>query len=146
MCIRDRTGLLREQFAGLTRPSQDDPTKSLFIEEDLTPHRENNRNRYFHVKPVQRLGNLTTNQSNVYAVWITVGYFEVSPHDSDPASNPLANAAIDDFLYPDGYELGQELGFDTGQVTRDRAFYIIDRSVPVAFERGRNHNLSLIHI
>jgi hypothetical protein len=37
--------------------------------------------------------------------------------------------------------LGSELGTDSGQVKRHRAFYIIDRSVPVAFEPGQNHNV-----
>ena len=29
-----------------------------------------------------RLENLVTNRSNVYAIWITVGYFEVEPAPS----------------------------------------------------------------
>ena len=34
-----------------------------------------------------------------------------------------------------------ELGSDTGEIERHRAFYIIDRSIPVGFERGFNHNV-----
>ncbi len=30
---------------------------------------------------------------------------------------------------------------DTGSIERHRGFYIIDRSVPVAFEPGQNHNV-----
>ncbi len=37
--------------------------------------------------------------------------------------------------------LGQEVGIDTGTVKRHRAFYIIDRTIPVAFEPGQNHNV-----
>jgi hypothetical protein len=37
--------------------------------------------------------------------------------------------------------LGQEIGVDTGEVKRHRAFYMIDRSIPVAFEPGQNHNV-----
>jgi hypothetical protein len=33
------------------------------------------------------------------------------------------------------------LGSDTGEIRRHRAFYIYDRSIPVAFERGQNHNV-----
>ena len=38
------------------------------------------RNPYFHYSDMMRLGNLVTTRSNVYSVWITVGYFEVKPH------------------------------------------------------------------
>jgi hypothetical protein len=89
------------------------------------------RNPYFRYQALQRLSNLTTTRSNVYAVWITVGYFEVTPAPSG------YNTAI----YPDGYRLGRELGLDTGEVERHRAFYIIDRSIPVGFQRGQDLNV-----
>ena len=43
--------------------------------------------------------------------------------------------------HPDGYQLGQELGSDTGETRRHRAFYIIDRSIPVGFQRGKDLNV-----
>ena len=43
-------------------------------------------------------------------------------------------------VYPDGYELGRELGIDTGEIERHRAFYIIDRTMPVGFQRGQDLN------
>jgi len=96
------------------------------------------RHAQFRYDGVQRLANLTTNHSNVFAVWITVGYFEVEPIDRQQLQMPpqLINR-----VYPDGLWLGQELGSDTGDSKRHRAFYIIDRSVPVAFEPGKNHNV-----
>ncbi len=69
--------------------------------------------------------------SNVYAVWITVGYFEVSPA-------PVAGIPA---IYPDGYQLGRELGSDTGEIERHRAFYIFDRTLPVGFQRGQDLNV-----
>jgi hypothetical protein len=66
-----------------------------------------------------RLPNLVTTRSNVYAVWVTVGYFEY-----DQATETL----------------GPEAGSQTGEVTRHRGFYLIDRSVPVAFRRGEDFN------
>ena len=44
--------------------------------------------------------------------------------------------------HPDGYQLGQELGADTGEIERHRGFYIIDRSIPVGFQRGVDNNVN----
>jgi hypothetical protein len=87
------------------------------------------RNPYFRYQGLQRLGNLTTTRSNVYSVWITVGYFEVTPWGTV------------DVGHPDGYQLGQELGSDTGEIERHRAFYMFDRSIPVGFQRGQDLNV-----
>ena len=88
-----------------------------------------NRNPYFRYQAIQKLGNVFCPHSNVFAVWITVGYFEVSQHAVDAG-------------HPDGFELGQELGSDTGDIVRHRAFYMIDRSIPVGFIRGQDINSS----
>jgi len=105
------------------------PERPLLRWETSAPYRNTDRNPYFHYEGLQRLANLTTPRSNVYAIWITMGYFEVEPNPGgvDPA-------------HPDGYRLRQELGIDTGEVTRHRAFYIIDRTVPVGFQRGYDLN------
>ncbi len=66
-----------------------------------------------------RLSNLSSGQSNVYAVWVTVGLFEVD-------ANTLT--------------VGREAGIDTGQNQRLRSFHIIDRSVPVRYEPGVVNN------
>jgi hypothetical protein len=86
-----------------------------------------NRNPYFRYQGIQKLGSVVSNHSNVFAIWITVGYFEVSPVPKDAG-------------HPDGYTLGQELGSDTGDIVRHRAFYIFDRSIPVGFVRGQDIN------
>lgn len=93
-------------------------------------------NPYFRFKDLMKLGNSVTSQSNVYAVWITIGYFEIEPNVNDAGEVFAIDAA-----HPDGYRFGIEMGSDVGQVTRHRAFYIVDRSIPVAFEPGKNHNV-----
>lgn len=67
-----------------------------------------------------RLANMAAETSNVYAVWITVGLFEV-----------------------DGSTLtvGSELGIDTGDAHRAKGFFIIDRSVPVMYQPGELNNV-----
>jgi hypothetical protein len=104
----------------LLRPNSDKPQKPLFSHDYDKPFENASRNPTFEYQSLQRLGNLTTGRSNVYSVWITVGYFEVRKSDGS---------------------LGVEVGIDEGRIKRHRAFYMIDRSIPVAFEPGENHNV-----
>jgi hypothetical protein len=92
------------------------------------PYNDPTRNPYFRIQNASRAMNLLTTRSNVYATWITVGYFQVTPVATSP-------------VYPDGYQLGEELGSDTGEIKRHRAFYIFDRTVPVGFQRGEDYNV-----
>jgi hypothetical protein len=94
------------------------------------------RNPYFRYQNLQRLGNLVTTRSNVFAVWITVGYFQVQKVP------PGTFGANQQFLFPDGYQIIGELGADTGEVKRHRAFYIFDRSIPMGYQRGHDNNVS----
>lgn len=145
-----RSGLLRLDASGIP----------LFFAGSIgAPEQDPLRNSYFLHRGIQRLANMTTNQSNVYAIWITVGYFEVEPwltadangdgipddRNGDGTADYVDVASggqpTVDPLHPDGYMLGSEAGADTGQIKRHRSFYIIDRSIPVAFEPGRNHNV-----
>ena len=59
-----------------------------------------------------------TNQSNVFAVWVTVSLFEY---------DPIA-----------GY--GNEYLGDDGLPKRERQFFIIDRTIPVGFKPGEDLN------
>ncbi len=121
------SGFLRSQtldgaLSSTSLIAYDQPTTAVPTQYDNT-----NRNPYFRYQRYQKLGNLLTTRSNVFAVWITVGYFEVDP-------------VIPDAAHPDGYTLGQEVGLDSGNVVRHRAFYIIDRSIPVGFLPGSRLN------
>ncbi len=111
------------------------------------PYSDTNRNPYMMYEPMSRLGNLVTDRSGVFAVWITVGYFEV---EKAPDWNTNENGVQDRMggdinlynrVYPDGYMLGKEVGSDTGDVKRARGFYIIDRTQPVGFKPGEDLNV-----
>jgi hypothetical protein len=104
-------------------------TQPLFQYNSANPVNNTERNPFFRYQALQRLGNLVTTRSNVYAVWVTVGYFEVEP------------AGAVNAIYPDGYKLSRELGSDTGEIERHRAFYIFDRTIPVSFQRGTDLNV-----
>jgi hypothetical protein len=83
-------------------------------------YNDTQRNAVFADGPLARFANIATNRSSVFAIWITVGYFEVD------------EAGL----------LGAEVVEDrTGQPKRPRGFFIYDRSIPVAFEPGNDHNV-----
>jgi len=128
----------------------------LFSETFDAPYFNGERNSYMYYQPLTRLGNLVTTRSNVYAIWITGGYFEVEPappwsdpnvrarfggtmNDNDPATQ--AALALYNRVYPDGYMLGREVGSDTGNIHRPRGFYIVDRTEEVGFKPGEDINV-----
>ncbi len=128
-------------------------------EEDKVPDIASNMyNKY---ENVARLSSMTTNRSNVFAVWITVGYFEVQrfagnnraqeakdahPDPTSTTTPPasllahITNNDVFDAVYPDGYILGKEKGLDDGTIKRHRSFAVIDRTIPVGFRRGEKMN------
>jgi hypothetical protein len=77
------------------------------------------RNPYFRFREMIRLSNLATSRSNVFAVWMTIGFFKIEPHPT------LGGTA-----------LSAEYGLDTGDTVRHKAFFIIDRSIPVGYRPG----------
>jgi hypothetical protein len=121
---------LRPVDVTLLRSELDNPNVPLFQQLNGQAHRATDRNAYFHYQPYAKLANMLTTNSNTFAVWVTVGYFEVEP-------NPTGV----DLPHPDGYRLREELHWESGGVRRPRAFYIIDRSIPVGFEPGHAHNV-----
>ena len=105
---------------GLFRRGNQNNGEPLFDYESDFAYNDTTRNAYFRYDMRQRLGNLVTTRSSVFAIWITVGLFEVNP---------------------DGTVSDRELGADTGETRRHRGFFVLDRSIPVAFEPGKNHNV-----
>ncbi|MEQ8849125.1 hypothetical protein [Botrimarina sp.] len=131
----------------------------LFSGASLEPSLDTERNPLHRYSPIQQMAGQATTRSGVYAVWITIGFFEVTPARENPriveryfadlANNVFAGntdemraraEAMFHSVYPGGWTLGRELDFDTGQNRRHRGFYIVDRTRPVAFRPGEDAN------
>lgn len=107
-------------------------TSSVVTDDTNTPGQEFAANPQFSSLTASRLANVATNRSNVFAIWVTVGFFECDPAGNfvmipDPADNTKT--------------VPKELGSDTGSVKRHRGFYVFDRSIPVGYVTGRDLNL-----
>jgi hypothetical protein len=85
---------------------------------DSDPDLINEKQSFARMQRAMRLPNLVTNQSNVFAVWVTVSLFEY---------DPIA-----------GY--GNEYVGDDGLPKRERQFFIVDRTIPVGFKPGEDLN------
>lgn len=110
-----KTGLLRDSATIAGTPMFDYTDANSF----------DDRNSFHRNLFRQRLAGMATTKSSVFAVWVTIGFFEV---DETGALRPGAGNGI-------------ELGLETGEVQRHRGFFIFDRSIPVGFEPGKNHNI-----
>jgi large repetitive protein len=81
---------------------------------------DNRQHPYFRMEMLQRIMNLTTPRTHQYAVWITIGFFEVT-RPGDLGMLGSANPALAFDI------LGPEVGAVTGKNVRYRGFYLIDR-------------------
>jgi hypothetical protein len=100
-----------------------------------------NRDPYFRFQLLTKLGGMFTTRSNVYAIWVTVGLFEVDRIPSQGANSLTAQLADPGFPNRDGYRIARELNASTGSTRRFRGFAIVDRTIPVGFQRGENYNV-----
>ena len=126
-------GGLSQADAGLFRRSDPSNTNPLFDYAPATdPTNLTSRNAYYRYHMRNRLGNLVTNRSSVFAIWITIGYFEVIEETN--AQNDAGQIVTIDVV-------DQEAEDENSLTTRNRGFFIVDRSIPVAFEPGKNHNV-----
>jgi hypothetical protein len=117
------------------------------------PERDPRIHPWFAFQPMVRAASASTVRSETYAIWITLGLFEVqkSPpytwYQVDPNTNTVRPVAVaegtpsNNPLYPDGLRLVREYGADTGQVDRFRAFFLYDRSIPVGYIPGDDCNV-----
>ena len=103
--------LLRKHPSDAAAPGN--PQRPLFKFISGSEHNHSNRNAHFRYRGLTRMPNLVTTHSNTFAIWITVGYFEL---DSQ-------------------LRFGNEAGSLTGDIQRNRMFAVVDRSIPVAYEQ-----------
>lgn len=78
-----------------------------------------------------KIFNNVTTRSNTFAVWVTVGFFEVFEWPNDPDPKLLTLAQVPNWVnLPGGthFELGKEIGRDENRHVRHRMFAIIDRT------------------
>ena len=111
------------------RASVNVATRPMFAMASGNQYDDTARNPYFAYRGLNRLSNMVSTHSNVHAMWITVGYFHVEPTGAAP-----------DAAHPDGCGW-RKMVPTQGPWERHRGFYLIDRSTPVAFEPGENHNV-----
>ncbi|MDR0871275.1 MAG: hypothetical protein LBN39_10845, partial [Planctomycetaceae bacterium] len=104
----------------------------------IKPAGNDKDNMFASLQNVLQLGDLTTTRSNVFAVWVTIGYFKA---EEIASPTPQQQAIYPPDKEGKRYVLGAERGTDgTSAVQRNRAFYLIDRSIPVGFRRGEKLN------
>jgi len=70
----------------------------------------------FRTEWLQKVMNLTTVRTHQYAVWVTVGFFEVNAQGNPQASPPVPDT------------IGPELGAADGHNVRYRSFFLLDRT------------------
>ena len=123
---------------GFTGPGLSGTYSSLFPQNDYTrylgataltgtppvpdpgPNVDMRRHPYYRTELIQKMSNLTTPRTHQFAVWLTVGFFEVA-QSGDRAQ-----------LVPD--VIGPEIGASSGSIVRNRAFFVIDRSKATGYD------------
>ena len=85
----------------------------------MTATTDHRQNPLIRTEMLQKITNLTTVRTHQFAVWITVGFFEV-------VRPGTAELGITDVL-------GQEVGATAGKAIRYRSFFVIDRTKATGF-------------
>ncbi len=107
--------------AGLLRPEFSDPQLPFFVRntDPSKPALNRWRNPFVRYQTLMRMPNLVSDNSQVFLIRMTMGFFEV-----DAASQ----------------HLGREYNAESGNAKRYRGTFVIDRSIPVGFSPGQDLN------
>jgi hypothetical protein len=89
------------------------------------PNFDRRRHPLWRTEWLQKIMNLTTPRTHQYAVWITVGFFEVVRPGNPQMASVNPDLAID--------RLGPELDKAAGRNVRYRGFFLLDRTRTVGF-------------
>jgi large repetitive protein len=95
----------------------------------------------YRIEVLEKVMNLTTTRTHQYAVWITVGFFEVTrPGNPELAGTDLSNWPTDPTtnrpVDPATDQLGPEIGVQAGRAVRYRSFFIVDRTRAIGFNQN----------
>jgi hypothetical protein len=112
--------ILRVDPTGIVNPVTNQPKRLFETNPDQTLNppemrgdfntNQTTTNQYMNFEMLTKIWNSTTTRSNVFAVWMTVGFFEVTNPNATPPT------------------LGQEIGRSENRHARHRMFAIIDRT------------------
>lgn len=113
---------LNDPVDGITPPIDD----AFFVRDSMQvpavggqPHVDRLRNPKLRYQTLMRMPNLVSDNSQVFLIRMTMGFFEVDAQTGD---------------------LGREYNADLGNNQRYRALFVVDRSIPVGFVPGENLN------
>ena len=88
---------------------------------------DNSQHPYWRSEMMQKVMNLTTVRTHQYAVWITIGFFEVK-REGDLGNLIQGNPILAFDL------MGPEVGAASGATTRYRGFFLVDRTKLYGFD------------
>lgn len=97
---------------------------SMFVRDSTTAanaYANRDRNAFMRYQTLMRMPNVATDNSQVFSIRLTLGFFEVDASDAN--------------------SVGREYRADSGQSQRYKALFIVDRSIPVGFIPGRDTNV-----
>jgi len=113
-------------WSGGSAPAGYTPT-SVYLGANNSSNVDNRQHPYWRSEMMQKVMNLTTVRTHQYAVWITIGFFEVK-REGD-LGNILQSVPL--LAYD---LLGPEIGAASGQTTRYRGFFLVDRTKLYSFD------------
>ena len=103
------------------------PSTGIYLGSNNGTNPDYSQHPYWRSEMMQKVMNLTTVRTHQYAVWITIGFFEVKREgDLGMIQQGIPLLAYD--------LLGPEVGAASGQTTRYRGFFLVDRTKLYSFD------------